>query len=166
MYKRQAHLGKLPRPIKAVDQWTYHTRLYQAADVVRRNNCLELVQLNSFGCGLDAITSDQVQEILEEGNKLYTLIKIDEVNNLGAARIRIRSLIAAIREQDKHGVSKLLAAPRSFIAKHWPHFTQEIDVYKRQVLWCSVHLMQRQRAATRYPCQRFYYVISLHYSMS
>ncbi len=121
-----AHLGKLPRPIKAVDQWTYHTRLYQAADVVRRNNCLELVQLNSFGCGLDAITSDQVQEILEEGNKLYTLIKIDEVNNLGAARIRIRSLIAAIREQDKHGVGKLLAAPRSFIAKHWPHFTQEM----------------------------------------
>ena len=69
-----AHLGKLPRPIKAVDQWTYHTRLYQAADVVRRTNCLELVQLNSFGCGLDAITSDQVQEILEEGNKLYTCL--------------------------------------------------------------------------------------------
>ena len=121
-----AHLGKLPRPIKAVDQWTYHTRLYQAADVVRRTNCLELVQLNSFGCGLDAITSDQVQEILEEGNKLYTLIKIDEVNNLGAARIRIRSLLAAIREQDKHGVSKLLAVPRSFIAKHWPRFTKEM----------------------------------------
>ena len=98
-----AHLGKLPRPIKAVDQWTYHTRLYQAADVVRRTNCLELVQLNSFGCGLDAITSDQVQEILEEGNKLYTLIKIDEVNNLGAARIRIRSLLAAIREQISTG---------------------------------------------------------------
>ena len=121
-----AHLGKLPRPIKAVDQWTYHTRLYQAADAVRRTNCLELVQLNSFGCGLDAITSDQVQEILEEGNKLYTLIKIDEVNNLGAARIRIRSLLAAIREQDKHGVSKLLAVPRSFIAKHWPRFTKEM----------------------------------------
>ena len=121
-----AHLGKLPRPIKAVDQWTYHTRLYQAADVVRRHDCLELVQLNSFGCGLDAITSDQVQEILEEGNKLYTLIKIDEVNNLGAARIRIRSLIAAIREQDKRGAGRLLAAPRSFIAKHWPHFTREM----------------------------------------
>lgn len=94
--------------------------------MVRRTNCLELVQLNSFGCGLDAITSDQVQEILEEGNKLYTLIKIDEVNNLGAARIRIRSLLAAIREQDKHGVSKLLAVPRSFIAKHWPRFTKEM----------------------------------------
>lgn len=121
-----AHLGKLPRPIKAVDQWTYHTRLYQAADVVRRTNCLELVQLNSFGCGLDAITSDQVQEILEEGNKLYTLIKIDEVNNLGAARIRIRSLIAAIREQEKRGVGRLLAAPRSFFAQHWPRFTREM----------------------------------------
>ena len=96
-----AHLGRLPRPIKAVDQWSYHTRLYQAADLVRRYDCLELVQLNSFGCGLDAITADQVQEILEQGRKLYTLLKIDEVNNLGAARIRIRSLIAAIRQRDK-----------------------------------------------------------------
>ena len=97
-----AHLGRLPRPIGVVDQWMYHTRLYQAADMARRNRRLELVQLNSFGCGLDALTTDQVQELMTEAGCTYTVLKIDEVNNLGAARIRIRSLIAAIIDkQDK-----------------------------------------------------------------
>jgi predicted CoA-substrate-specific enzyme activase len=97
-----AHLGRLPRPIGVVDQWMYHTRLYQAADLARRNRRLELVQLNSFGCGLDALTTDQVQELMTEAGCIYTVLKIDEVNNLGAARIRIRSLIAAIHDkQDK-----------------------------------------------------------------
>jgi predicted CoA-substrate-specific enzyme activase len=121
-----AHLGDLPRPIRAVDQWMYHTRLYQAADVVRKHDCLELVQLTSFGCGLDAVTSDQVQEILTEGNKLFTLLKIDEVNNLGAARIRIRSLIAALKNREKTGRHKLLDYPRQFISRHWPRFTKEM----------------------------------------
>ena len=80
-----------------MDQWVYHSRLYSAARFVRNRNDLELLQLNSFGCGLDAVTTDQVAEILEGSNKLYTLLKIDEVNNLGAVRIRIRSLIAAMK---------------------------------------------------------------------
>ena len=84
------------RPLRVVDQWVYHSRLYTAAEFVSKRNDLELVQLNSFGCGLDAVTTDQVSEILEKNNKLYTVLKIDEVNNLGAVRIRIRSLIAAM----------------------------------------------------------------------
>jgi predicted nucleotide-binding protein (sugar kinase/HSP70/actin superfamily) len=80
-----------------VDHWVFHSRLYQAAEFVGRHPSLELIQLFSFGCGLDAVTTDQVQEILEKYGKLYTLLKIDEVNNLGAARIRIRSLLAAMR---------------------------------------------------------------------
>ena len=85
------------RPLRANDQWVYHSRLYTAAEFVRRCDDLELIQLNSFGCGLDAVTTDQVSEILEGSNKLYTVLKIDEVNNLGAVRIRIRSLLAAMR---------------------------------------------------------------------
>ncbi|MDR0626769.1 MAG: acyl-CoA dehydratase activase-related protein [Bifidobacteriaceae bacterium] len=88
-------LGTVERPLRARDQWAYHSRLYQAADAVRPRVDLELVQLNSFGCGLDAITSDQVQEILRSAGRVHTLLKIDEVSNLGAARIRLRSLAAA-----------------------------------------------------------------------
>lgn len=84
------------RPLRVVDQWVYHSRLYNAAQFACGRDDLELIQLNSFGCGLDAVTSDQVSEILEKSNKLYTLLKIDEVNNLGAVRIRIRSLLAAM----------------------------------------------------------------------
>ncbi len=91
------------RPIRVVDQWVYHARLYAAADFVGKHDCLELIQLNSFGCGVDAVTTDQVEEILTSFNKMYTLIKIDEVNNLGAVRIRVRSLLASMkkREQEK-----------------------------------------------------------------
>ncbi len=85
------------RPLRVVDQWVYHSRLYTAAEFVRSRDDMELIQLNSFGCGLDAVTTDQVNEILEGSNKLYTLLKIDEVNNLGAVRIRIRSLLAAMQ---------------------------------------------------------------------
>ena len=97
------------RPLRVVDQWAYHSRLYAAAEFVRSRDDLDLIQLNSFGCGLDAVTTDQVSEILEGSNKLYTLLKIDEVNNLGAVRIRIRSLISAIKmrkERDIHAESK------------------------------------------------------------
>ena len=94
-----AHLGQVERPLRAVDQWMYHTRLYRAAKVVTQRNDLDLIQLNSFGCGLDAVTTDQVQEILEGSGKIYTVLKIDEVSNLGAARIRVRSLLAALKDQ-------------------------------------------------------------------
>ncbi len=89
------------RKLRVVDQWVYHSRLYDAAEFVSKRNDIELIQLNSFGCGLDAVTTDQVNEILENNNKLYTLLKIDEVNNLGAVRIRIRSLISAMSIREK-----------------------------------------------------------------
>ncbi len=94
-----AHLGMLERPIRLVDQWMFHTRLYAAAKVATERKDLDLIQLNSFGCGLDALTTDQVQEILESAGKVYTVLKIDEVSNLGAARIRVRSLLAALKDQ-------------------------------------------------------------------
>ena len=90
--------------LRVVDQWTYHSRLYSAAEFVRNRDDLELIQLNSFGCGLDAVTTDQVNEILEGSNKLYTLLKIDEINNLGAVRIRIRSLISAMQMRKREGI--------------------------------------------------------------
>lgn len=92
-----SHLAQVERPMVVTDQWMYHTRLYRAAALVKRTPNLDLIQLNSFGCGLDAVTTDQVNEILTASGKIYTVLKIDEVNNLGAARIRIRSLIAALR---------------------------------------------------------------------
>lgn len=87
------------RPLRVRDQWAYHSRLYQAAEFVSGRPELNLVQLNSFGCGVDAITTDQVQEILEAADDVYTVLKIDEVSNLGAARIRLRSLKAATAER-------------------------------------------------------------------
>ncbi len=95
------HLGRVERPLRVVDQWVYHSRMYASAAFVAAQPNLELIQLNSFGCGLDAVTTDQVKEILDNHGKIYTLLKIDEINNLGAARIRVRSLIAAIREREK-----------------------------------------------------------------
>ena len=100
-----AHLGKLKRDIRVVDQWAYHTRLYEAAAEVIKNEKLEMIQLNSFGCGLDAVTCDQVQEILQSHGKIYTTLKIDEVSNLGTARIRVRSLKAAVTERDENAFS-------------------------------------------------------------
>jgi len=91
-------------PLNVRDQWVYHSRLYASAAYVADNPNLELVQLNSFGCGLDAVTTDEVQDILESAGKIYTCLKIDEVNNLGSARIRIRSLFAALEERKKKGI--------------------------------------------------------------
>lgn len=95
-----SHITALERPLRVNDQWMYHTRLYAAANYVRLREDLDLIQLNSFGCGLDAVTTDQVYEILTKNDKIYTCLKIDEVNNLGAARIRVRSLLAALRARD------------------------------------------------------------------
>ena len=98
-----SHLHQPERPLIVSDQWMYHSRLYAAANYVKTVDFLDLIQLNSFGCGLDAVTTDQVNDILSGSGKIYTCLKIDEVNNLGAARIRVRSLIAAIRaKKEQH----------------------------------------------------------------
>ena len=96
-----SHLGNLERPILVMDQWMYHSRLYSAANFVKTRDDLDMIQLNSFGCGVDAVTTDMVSDILTGSGKIYTCLKIDEVNNLGAARIRIRSLLSAIRVREK-----------------------------------------------------------------
>lgn len=96
-----SHLGNLERPLIVMDQWMYHSRLYSAANFVKTRDDLDMIQLNSFGCGLDAVTTDCVSDILTGSNKIYTCLKIDEVNNLGAARIRIRSLLSALRVKEK-----------------------------------------------------------------
>lgn len=96
-----SHLAKPERPLIVSDQWMYHSRLYAAASYVKTRDDLDLIQLNSFGCGLDAVTTDQVNDILTDSGKIYTCLKIDEVNNLGAARIRIRSLLSAIRVREE-----------------------------------------------------------------
>lgn len=93
------HMAKKRPKVGVLNQWTYHSRLYNAAEFAVENNDAELVQLVSFGCGLDAITTDEVKDILERDGKLYTQIKIDEITNLGAVKIRLRSLIGAIEER-------------------------------------------------------------------
>ena len=110
------------RPLRVLDQWVYHSRLYNAAEFVSKRDDLELIQLNSFGCGLDAVTTDQVCEILEGSNKLYTVLKIDEVNNLGAVRIRIRSLLAAMQMRCRQHI---VAEPRP-CAYHRTEFSKEM----------------------------------------
>ncbi|MDO4788136.1 MAG: acyl-CoA dehydratase activase-related protein [Johnsonella sp.] len=117
-----SHLAKVERPVVVSDQWMYHSRLYAAATFVKQCEQLDLVQLNSFGCGLDAVTTDQVADILTGSGKIYTVLKIDEVNNLGSARIRIRSLIAALRVRNaKHYTRQIKSA-----AYHRKTFTKEM----------------------------------------
>lgn len=117
-----SHLAEVERPLAVTDQWMYHTRLYRAATLVKKEHRLDLIQLNSFGCGLDAVTTDQVNDILTGSGKIYTVLKIDEVNNLGAARIRIRSLIAALRVRDKRHCEQKVASS----AYHRVMFTKEM----------------------------------------
>ncbi len=102
------HLAAPERPLIVSDQWMYHSRLYAAASYVRLTDNLDLIQLNSFGCGLDAVTTDQVNDILSGSDKIYTCLKIDEVNNLGAARIRIRSLISALRVRERQETKRTI----------------------------------------------------------
>lgn len=104
-----APLGQFKGNLRVVDQWSYHSRLYRAAQYIIHHQNLELVELNSFGCGLDAIVADQVQEILTQGHKIHTLLKIDEGSNLGAIRIRLRSLL--------------------FVMNHRPQTEQAIEPY-------------------------------------
>ena len=117
-----AHKGFFTRPIRVLDQWMYHTRMYRAAKFVGTRDDIELIQLNSFGCGLDAVTTDQVAEICHKNNKLYTVLKIDEGSNLGAAKIRIRSLRAAMLEREKNQVK----AKPDDSAFERPFFTKEM----------------------------------------
>ncbi|MBO5752191.1 MAG: 2-hydroxyacyl-CoA dehydratase, partial [Proteobacteria bacterium] len=98
-----AHRGNNGERLRVVDQWAYHSRLYCSARFVASQPNLEFIQLNSFGCGLDAVTTDQVMEIIQAKAKIYTALKIDEGSNIGAARIRIRSLIAALEERKRRG---------------------------------------------------------------
>jgi len=116
-----AHLGHVERPLRVLDQWMYHSRLYEAADFVSAQDNLELVHLNSFGCGPDSIAAEQAKEILDKNGKTYTLIKIDEASNLGAVKIRLRSLKAAMEAQKRKRVCLTTHTPvrnsRFFIKK-------------------------------------------------
>ena len=118
------------RPVRVNDQWVYHSRLYTAAQFAASREDLELIQLNSFGCGLDAVTTDQVCEILEQSGKLYTVLKIDEVNNLGAARIRVRSLLSAMRMREEQGI-RPGAAPAPYVRRE---FTKDMFREKYTIL--------------------------------
>ena len=124
-----AHFGAIERPLRIIDQWVYHNRLYRAASFVAGTPNLELVQLTSFGCGLDAVTADQVDEIMKAKGRMYTLIKIDEGSNLGAVRIRIRSLIAAVKERERNH-KKYPVKPASYQRQV---FTKEMK-YKHTII--------------------------------
>jgi len=126
-----SHLTEVTRPLRVVDQWMYHSRLYAAADFVSKHDNLELVQLNSFGCGIDAVTTDQVEEILASSNKMYTLLKIDEINNLGAIRIRIRSLLASMKKREQ--LNKMFEKQASY-AVNKVIFTKEMR--KKHTILC------------------------------
>ncbi len=125
-----SHLGHPERPLIVSDQWMYHSRLYAAASFVRMRDDLDLIQLNSFGCGLDAVTTDQVNDILSGSDKIYTCLKIDEVNNLGSARIRVRSLLAAIRVRKQKNKKRTI----NETANHRVLFTE--DMRKNYTLLC------------------------------
>ena len=116
------HLANPERPLIVSDQWMYHSRLYAAASFVKTRDDLDLIQLNSFGCGLDAVTTDQVNDILAGSDKIYTCLKIDEVNNLGAARIRIRSLLSALRVREMRHMKRTIRSS----SIHKVSFTEEM----------------------------------------
>ena len=120
-----AHLRELDDPLRVVDQWTYHSRLYRAATLATHEPLLDVIHLNSFGCGLDSVAVDQVQEILTQRNRIYTGIKIDEGSNLGAVRIRVRSLKAALKERNSRPATQVIHfhPPRR---KPRPTFTREM----------------------------------------
>lgn len=123
-----SHLAADHASLRVVDQWMYHSRLYAAARFVAGHDSLQLIQLNSFGCGLDAITTDQVQEILSKAGKIYTSIKIDEISNLGAARIRIRSLVAALKKNN--------AADRFAEPYHFDYISFTEDMKNHHTILC------------------------------
>ena len=111
--------------LRVVDQWVYHSRLYATAEFVGKHDFLEMIQLNSFGCGVDAVTTDQVEEILKSYDNMYTLIKIDEINNLGAIRIRIRSLLASMNKRIEEKTNQTLKSDGDYALKT-TSFTKEM----------------------------------------
>ena len=123
-----SHLHQPERPLIVSDQWMYHSRLYAAANYVKTVDFLDLIQLNSFGCGLDAVTTDQVNDILSGSGKIYTCLKIDEVNNLGAARIRVRSLIAAIRAKKEQNEERKIMPSSIEKAVFTPEMRKEYTI--------------------------------------
>lgn len=125
-----SHLGVLKDKLRVVDQWMYHSRLYRAAALVADEPCVDMIQLNSFGCGLDAVTTDQVSEIIASTGKIYTVLKIDEGNNLGAAKIRIRSLKAAMDERERKNYKPII---EKVVYKN-PVFTAEMR--KKHTILC------------------------------
>lgn len=125
-----SHLHEEERPLRVMDQWMYHSRLYAAANYVKTRDDLDLIQLNSFGCGLDAVTTDQVNEILSNSGKIYTCLKIDEVSNLGAARIRIRSLLSAIRVREKK------KEPRKIVSSAYERVVFTEEMRKNYTILC------------------------------
>ena len=125
-----SHLGVLKDKLRVVDQWMYHSRLYRAAALVADEPCVDMIQLNSFGCGLDAVTTDQVSEIIASNGKIYTVLKIDEGNNLGAAKIRIRSLKAAMDERERKNYKPII---EKVVYKN-PVFTAEMR--KKHTILC------------------------------
>ena len=149
-----AHLGAIERPLRIVDQWTYHNRLYRAASFVSQMPNLELIQLTSFGCGLDAVTADQVDEIMSSKGKMYTLIKIDEGSNLGAVRIRVRSLIAAVKERNR----TIHEIPVKSAAFHRQVFTKEMK-YTHTIIapqMSPIHFKMLQKV---FECSGYRFVI-------
>ena len=146
-----SHLGQVERPLVVMDQWMYHSRLYKAACYVKTNPALDLIQLNSFGCGLDAVTTDQVSDILERAGKIYTVLKIDEVNNLGAARIRIRSLLSAVKDREVNPVQNFdisSATDRAVFEKEMKDYTIlcpqmspiHFEMLKTAIEWGGYHI--------------------------
>ena len=113
-----AYQGQKVEDLAVVDQWAYHSRQYRAAEAVAGSSNLQLVQLSSFGCGLDAVSSEQVNLILEKAGKVHTLLKIDEGNNMGVARIRIRSLMATMQERSRKNV--VFTQPFNMLVKSGP----------------------------------------------
>ena len=144
-----AHLATVERPMNAVDQWTYHSRLYKAASFVAERDNIELIQLNSFGCGLDAVTTEQVYDILNRHEKLYTVIKIDEGSNLGAVRIRIRSLMAAIQDRKKRGIDRNFT-PATKGAEFTKEMKETHTIVIPQLSPIHIHMMKEALLAEGY----------------
>ena len=116
----------LTKELRVLDQWSYHARLYRASKYVAENDNFQLIQLNSFGCGLDAVTTDQVEELLKSHGKIYTLLKIDEISNLGAVKIRLRSLLEALDQKKREGIS-FKTNPSDFAYEN-TEFTKEMKL--------------------------------------
>ncbi|MBP5281922.1 MAG: 2-hydroxyacyl-CoA dehydratase, partial [Lachnospiraceae bacterium] len=145
-----SHLGCPDRPLIVSDQWMYHSRLYAAATYVRTVENLDLIQLNSFGCGLDAVTTDQVNDILSGSDKIYTCLKIDEVNNLGAARIRVRSLLSAIRVREKIGRTREIQPTNIVKVKFEEHMQSNYTILCPQMSPIHMEIMEPAFASIGY----------------